>query len=113
VATAIWVVERINDRNVVTNNCVKLWDGGSGKEQATLEAAFVSSAVFSPDGKTLATGSEDGNKKLWDVATNKEWVSFTGHTDKILSLTFSADGNRMASGSADKTIKVWDVAKAR
>jgi WD40 repeat protein len=111
-ATAISVVESIKGRNVVTENSVKLWEVATGKEQASLEAASVSSLAFSPDGKTLATGSEDNTIRLWDVAKGKELATLKGHTDKVLSLAFSADGKMLASGSADKTIKLWDVAKS-
>jgi WD40 repeat protein len=113
VATAIWVVERINGMNVITENRVKLWEVATGKEQAALKAAFVSSVVFSPDGKMLATGSEDSQIQLWDVATGKELTTLQGHTDRILSLGYSADGKMLASGSADKTIKLWELAKTR
>src|SRR5262249_52942219 len=113
VATAIWVVESIKGRDVVTDNSVKLREVGTGKERAALPAVFGSSAVFSPDGKTLATGSEDSTIKLWEVAAGKELATLKGHTDKILSLAYSADGKLLASGSADKTIKLWDLARMR
>jgi WD40 repeat protein len=114
-ATAIWTVESIDGKNVVTDNSVKLWNVATGKEQASLKGhtEMVLAVVFSPDGKTLATGGEDHTIKLWDVAKGKEIATLQGHADKVLSLAFSNDGKMLASGSADKTIKLWDVAKTR
>ena len=71
------------------------------------------SVAFSPDGKTLASGSEDKTIKLWDVATGKEQATLKGHTDAVSSVAFSPDGKTLASGSEDKTIKLWDVATGK
>src|SRR5262245_45484368 len=65
--------------------------------------------AYSPDGKTLASGSLDTTVKLWDVRTGKERATLKGHTDKVWSVAFSPDGKTLASGSHDKTIKLWDV----
>ena len=59
---------------------------GDGKAQATLmgHMGVVSSVAFSPDGKTLASGSSDKTIKLWDVATGKEQATLQGHTEECL-----------------------------
>ena len=53
---------------------IKLWDVKTGKEQATLKGHMnsVKSVAFSPDSKTLASGSQDETIKLWDVATGRK-----------------------------------------
>ena len=45
--------------------------------------AWCASVAFSPDGKTLASGSGDKTIKLWDVATGKEQATLKGHTDAV------------------------------
>ena len=68
------------------------------------------SVAFSPDGKTLASGSMDDSIKLWDVASGKNTATLKGHDNDVYSVAFSPDGKTLASGSIDQTIKLWDVA---
>jgi WD40 repeat protein len=71
---------------------------------------WVNAVLFSPDGKTLASGGKDGEVRLWDTATGEQRHTLLGHPEGGASLAFSPDGKTLASGGGDRTIKLWDVA---
>ena len=64
--------------------------------------------AFSPDGRLLATASEDKTARLWDPATGKHLRALTGHTGPVLSVAFSPDGRLLATTSWDHTARLWD-----
>jgi WD40 repeat protein/energy-coupling factor transporter ATP-binding protein EcfA2 len=71
----------------------------------------VNSVAFSPDGKTLASGSDDNTIILWDVGASQSiGPPLTGYSSRVNSIAFSPDGKTLASGSADSTVILWDVA---
>ena len=69
----------------------------------------VNSVAFSPDGKTLASGSNDNTIRLWNVETGETIRTLTGHRSSVRSVAFNPVGQTLASGSYDKTIRLWDV----
>jgi WD40 repeat protein/serine/threonine protein kinase len=74
----------------------------------------VSAIAFSPNGKLLATGSDDpaAPLQLWDLTTGQS-RAVMGPTDDVLSVAFSSDGTRLLAASYDQTARLFDVASGR
>ncbi|KAF9528664.1 chromatin associated protein [Crepidotus variabilis] len=99
------------------NRTAQIYDAKTGKKTCILvdetvsEAGdlYIRSVCFSPNGKYLATGGEDNQIRIWDIAKNYIRNVFNGHRQEIYSLDFSLDGRFIASGSGDRTTRIWDM----
>lgn len=90
---------------------VVLWSVETREKLLTIDAhdSYVYSVAFSPDGKTLASGSFYGDIKLWNIEDGKALRTLDEHYRAVDSLVFSRDGRTILSGSWDKTLNLWDA----
>ncbi len=73
----------------------------------------VQGMAYSPDGRTLATASDDQTVRLWDVSDRDRpqplGQPLTGHTNLVYGVAFAPDGRTLATTSVDRTVRLWDV----
>ncbi|CCO34675.1 hypothetical protein BN14_08780 [Rhizoctonia solani AG-1 IB] len=71
---------------------------------------YIRSVVFSPDGRLVASGSDDRTICVFDSHTGHLVLGpLQGHTDLVRSVEFSPDGTHILSGSDDRTVRAWRV----
>jgi sugar lactone lactonase YvrE len=97
-----------------------LWDLVRMRRRAMLRGGdFINGAVFSPDGKLLATAGENASLNLWDPVTGRELTTLQPPGQGFWSVAFSPDGKMLAAGSAGEMwagtsvkkgiVRIWDL----
>lgn len=95
---------------------VRLWDLERGRILQTLiHKGAVICTSWSPNGKTIATGTggRDNRLYLWDVATGRPLRMMGGYTGGVYGIAWSPDGEILASCSKGSEIHLWNPKNGR
>lgn len=95
-----------------------LWSWGSTQpRRLPLSGSVARCLTWSPDGQSLAIGSENGAIRRIQpgssASTTKSLDTLTGHARLVTSVDWSSDGNFLISCSTDGTVRLWDAANGR
>ncbi|MCI0633149.1 MAG: protein kinase [Actinobacteria bacterium] len=92
---------------------VFVWAVDDAQIVAQIPEQQVNALAFSPDGRSLVTGSLEGGVKVWEARTGRQLGSMTGNVGKVLDLAFSPEGEKLATSSSDGAVRLWDLGTGR
>jgi WD40 repeat protein len=91
---------------------VTLYDTATGQMNVTFSGfSWVTALAFSPDGRLIASGHDNGSIRIWDIEKRQKLHSLPDAHKSVSALTFSADGKTLVSAGEEKSIHFWDVSK--
>ena len=98
----------------VAEPSVQIWDVASESLQATLSKKHLPyTLAWHPSGKSLAAGGSDGRISLWNIETELEETSLSGHQGTVIQVSFHPHEELLASSSWDGSTRLWSLASGQ
>ena len=106
-----------DDKGILTagqDGQVLFWNGVKDKKLVngrTLahSGPAATSAILTPDGQLAASGTAEGDIRMWRTSDGQATATLKGHQGAVLALALSPDGKLLASAGADHAVRVWDL----
>jgi len=86
----------------------KLWDAATGAEKRTFQHYYMPCGQFTPDGRSVITGSYDGTTRLWSVETGELRIRFSG-TGGVHQLAFCEAAQTLAVCGYGRDLSLFDL----
>jgi WD40 repeat protein len=99
----------------IDDKVVRLWRAtdGAALGSFSLEQAGGNCVKFSPNGRLLACGDQEGRLVLVEAATGRQQPVLAGHKGGIASLAFSHNGSMVATGGGPPGAILWELSSGR
>lgn len=92
------------------NDDLLVWDTAEGQLLCRIKQdSWVTALAVHPDGRTVATGHDDGKVRLWDARTQKPLGVIAAHPRPVSAIEFAPAGDRLATAGEDRVVRVWDA----
>ena len=112
--------ERERNELISSDNGIRIWDLGSGREVGVLAGHLepVFAFALSADGRLAVSGSDDRTVRIWDLGRRAELLALRGHESAVRAVAVTSDGRRVVSAAqswrpsgdgADPSLLVWDA----
>lgn len=91
---------------------IKFWDPHTSQESITfkLPSGYALSISYSPNGKLIAVGADNGSTYIFNSDSSQIAQSFTAHEHPVTSVVFSQNGQYLlTSSSREEKTRLWDL----
>ncbi|MFO0880133.1 MAG: protein kinase [Gemmataceae bacterium] len=89
------------------------WRADGSRQTLTGHGPGARCAAFSPDGRRIVTGYQDGTVMIWDSEEGQALSKLSAHDRPITCVAWSPDGQRIVTGSYNPSVKVWEVSSGK